>query len=55
MLFSTPFFLFVFLPVFFGIYWLVPARRSSLLIGSIVFYGWSEPAFLLVVLSPAGW
>ena len=49
MLFSTPFFLFVFLPVFFVIYWFVPARRPLLLAGSVIFYGWSEPVFLLVV------
>lgn len=50
MLFSTPFFLFVFLTLFFGFYWLVPARRGTLLLGSMIFYGWSEPVFLVVVL-----
>ena len=49
MLFSTPFFLFVFLPIFFALYWFIPARRYLLLLGSIVFYGWSEPVFLFVV------
>ena len=49
MLFSTPFFLFVFLPVFFALYWVIPARRALLLTGSTIFYGWSEPIFLLVV------
>ncbi len=49
MLFSTPFFLFVFLPILFGLYWLIPARRPVLLLGSLVFYGWSEPIFLCVV------
>ncbi len=53
MLFSTPFFLFVFLPLFFAIYWLLPARRGLLLAGSIVFYGWGEPVFLLVVILSA--
>ncbi len=53
MLFSTPFFLFVFLPVFVALYWLVPARRAWLLLGSSVFYAWSEPVFLLVVLASA--
>ncbi len=53
MLFSTPFFLFVFLPVFFALYWFLPARRWLLLLGSIVFYGWSEPVFLLVVFASA--
>ena len=49
MLFPTPFFLFVFLPVFFALYWLLPARRSVLLLGSVVFYAWSEPIFIGVV------
>ena len=53
MLFSTPFFLFVFLPVFFTIYWLLPRRAPFLLLGSLIFYGWSEPVFLWVVLASA--
>ena len=53
MLFSTPFFLFVFLPIFFALYWFLPARRSLLLLGSTVFYAWSEPVFLLVVFASA--
>lgn len=50
MLFSTPFFLFVFLPLFFGLYWLSGSHRAILLLGSLIFYGWSEPVFLWVVL-----
>jgi len=53
MLFSTPFFLFVFLPVFFSVYWMLPRRAPFLLLGSLVFYGWSEPVFLWVVLASA--
>lgn len=53
MLFSTPFFVFVFLPVFFVIYWFVPARAWVMLTGSLVFYGWSEPLFVWVVLVSA--
>lgn len=53
MLFSTPFFLFGFLPVFFALYWFLPARRGLLLLGSAVFYAWSEPLFLFVVLASA--
>ena len=53
MLFSTPFFLFVFLPAFFVLYWFLPARRAILLLGSIVFYGWSEPIFIFVVFASA--
>ncbi len=51
MLFSTPVFLFGFLPVFFVLYWFQPARRVVLLAGSLFFYGWSEPRFLWVVLA----
>ena len=53
MLFSTPFFLFVFLPVFMLLYWLLPARRAVLLLGSLIFYGWSEPVFVWVVIGSA--
>jgi len=53
MLFSTPFFLFVFLPVFFLIYHLAAPKRWVLLAGSLLFYGWSEPVFLGVVVASA--
>src|SRR4051794_19912572 len=53
MLFSTPFFLFAFLPVFFALYWFLPAHRWVLLAGSLVFYGWGEPVFVFVVLLSA--
>ena len=53
MLFSTPFFLFVFLPIFFALYWFLPAPRLVLLSGSIVFYAWSEPIFIFVVFASA--
>lgn len=53
MLFSTPFFLFGFLPAFFVLYWFLPGRRWLLLLGSAVFYAWSEPVFILVVLASA--
>jgi alginate O-acetyltransferase complex protein AlgI len=53
MLFSTPFFVFAFLPVFFALYWFLPRRRWILLAGSILFYGWGEPVFLFVVLASA--
>ena len=53
MLFSTPFFLFIFLPLFFALYWVLPCRRVFLLLGSSVFYAWSEPKFLLVVYASA--
>jgi alginate O-acetyltransferase complex protein AlgI len=53
MLFSTPFFIFLFLPVFFAFYWFLPAHRWVLLAGSLLFYGWGEPLFLFVVLASA--
>ena len=53
MLFSTPFFVFGFLPVFFALYWFLPAHRWFLLIGSLIFYGWGEPIFLFVVIASA--
>ena len=55
MLFSSPTFLFVFLPAFLVLFWFLPAVRRSLLLGSsLLFYGWSEPIFLGVVLCSAG-
>jgi len=51
MVFSTPLFLFVFFPVFFGLYLLLPARAKIpwLLIGSLVFYAWGEPAHVFLM------
>jgi alginate O-acetyltransferase complex protein AlgI len=48
MVFSTHLFLFVFLPLFLGLYYLIPFRHRSLLIllASYVFYGWWRPDFL---------
>lgn len=53
MLFSTPFFLFVFLPLFFAIYQLARPRRQILLLGSMVFYAWAEPKFIWIVFGSA--
>ena len=53
MLFSTPFFVFGFLPVFFALYWFIPAHRWVLLFGSLIFYWWGEPLFVFVVLGSA--
>ena len=53
MLFSTPFFVFAFLPVFFALYWFMPSRGMVLLLGSLLFYGWSEPVFLWIFLASA--
>ncbi|HYI08382.1 MAG TPA: MBOAT family protein [Thermoanaerobaculia bacterium] len=63
MVFSSQIFLFLFLPLFLALYYLVPDRfRSALILTfSIVFYGWWQPEFLallfgcLVVSYTAAW
>ena len=51
MIFSSLLFLFRFIPVFFIIYYLAPAKIKNLvlLIGSIIFYAWGEPKFLILI------
>jgi alginate O-acetyltransferase complex protein AlgI len=53
MVFSSPIFLFLFLPITLGVYFLLPwrARNLWLLGASLVFYGWGEPKFVLVMLA----
>jgi alginate O-acetyltransferase complex protein AlgI len=53
MVFSSPIFLFLFLPVTLGPYFLLPGRlRNVWLLGaSLVFYGWGEPKFVVVMLA----
>ena len=53
MLFSTPFFLFVFLPLFLALYWWARPRRQVLLLGSMVFYAWAEPKFIWIIFASA--
>lgn len=52
MVFSSVVFLFRFLPVFFICYYLVPGRMKNfiLLLGSLFFYAWGEPAYILLML-----
>lgn len=55
MLFSSPIFLFAFLPIVLAVYYgpLRGMRRGQnlfLLIASLFFYGWAEPAFALVMM-----
>ncbi|HAU99580.1 MAG: MBOAT family protein [Lachnospiraceae bacterium] len=52
MIFSSLLFLFWFMPVFFAVYYLVPAKAKNivLFLGSIVFYAWGEPKYLLLIL-----
>ena len=53
MVFSSPIFLFLFLPITLGVYFVLPkrARNIWLLAASLVFYGWGEPKFLVVMLA----
>ena len=51
MVFSSLLFLFWFIPIFFAIYYVCPAkwRNVVLFAGSIVFYAWGEPAYLILI------
>lgn len=51
--FSSISFLFYFLPLFFIIYYLLPARAKNvvLLAGSLFFYAWGEPQWILLLLA----
>ena len=53
MLFSSNVFLFAFLPVVLAVYYLVPRalRNPVLLVVSLIFYGWGEPVYLLLMLA----
>lgn len=54
MLFSSISFLYYFLPLTLGLYFVVPGRlkNSVLLLASLVFYGWGEPKYVwLMILS----
>jgi alginate O-acetyltransferase complex protein AlgI len=51
--FSSVPFLFYFLPLFLGVYWVAPGMRAKnliLLVASLVFYAWGEPWFVLVLI-----
>lgn len=52
MLFSTPLFIFLFLPVVLGIYFAVPAKLRNLFLAlvSLLFYAWGEAVYVLVML-----
>lgn len=55
MVFSTPIFVFGFLPVFIAVYFLVPRRWKNVwaLVGSFFFYAWGESIFALVLVASA--
>ena len=52
MVFSSATFLFIFLPAVLILYYLMPARGRNvlLLIASLLFYSWSEPSFIALLL-----
>ena len=56
MLFSSVPFLFYFLPCVLLVYFLVPGtlKNGVLLLASLLFYGWGEPRYLLVMLAAIG-
>ena len=52
MVFSSVLFLFRFLPIFMMLYFLAPGRVKNLvlLIGSLIFYAWGEPVYVVLML-----
>lgn len=52
MLFSSMIFIFLFLPVFLVLYYIVPIRyrNSLLLLGSLIFYAYGEPVHIVLLL-----
>lgn len=56
MVFSSLMFLFRFMPAFFLIYFLTPRRAKNLVLflGSLVFYAWGEPIYVLLMLFSTG-
>ena len=56
MLFNSPLFLFIVLPLVYAAFLLTPRRwrNIALLLGSCGFYAWGEPRFIFVVLLSAG-
>jgi len=53
MVFSSPLFLFLFLPVVLTLYWAIPglrARNYWLLLASLIFYAWGEVTFIFLLL-----
>ncbi|MEO1750030.1 MAG: membrane-bound O-acyltransferase family protein, partial [Pseudomonadota bacterium] len=55
MIFSTPIFVFGFLPLFLTLYYLAPARfrTATLLVASCIFYGWWQLNYLALVIAIA--
>ncbi len=53
MIFSSITFLFYFLPIVLGIYYIVPNKwkNAILLLASLFFYFWGEPKYVLVMIA----
>ena len=51
MVFSSILFLFIYLPVVLAVYYLVPSRYRNLwlFVVNLVFYGWGEPVYILLM------
>ena len=50
MVFSSFIFLCYFLPLFFFIYFISPRKNIVILVASLLFYGWGEPLYILILL-----
>ena len=52
MIFSSVFFIFIFLPVTLAVYFLVPrpGKNAVLLMVSLIFYAWGEPVYILLMI-----
>lgn len=57
MVFSSPIFLFAFLPLFLAVYYLTPFRGRSyvILAGSYLFYAWWRVDYLMLFVALTGW
>jgi len=59
MVFSSPVFLFFYLPAVLLLYYAIPARWRNLplLVGSLVFYAWGEPVYVILMVGSTivGW
>ena len=51
MIFSSPYFLFLYFPIVLVLYYISPLRWRNpvLLIVNLIFYGWGEPVYVLIM------